>query len=527
MIRGNPLLRAAGEKVLYTPEQIQEYLKCKEDIIYFAENYVKIVTIDKGLQLIKLWDFQKEMIVRLQNPPKDKRHACILASRQVGKSTICRIFLLHYMLFKEDKTVAILANKEKTAIKLMKELKDAYQRLPYWLQVGVKDGGWNKTTIELENEMNVICSSTSSDACRSFTISLLILDEFAFVPDHIANEFISSVYPTISSGLTSRIFCVSTPNGLNHFHQIWNSANYEEDSEYYPIKIDWWKVPGRDKKFKRKTIANLPGGIRQWNQEYGNKFIGSTNNLIDSDILENIVTKKPLKLKFNDKFLIYKEPEKNATYILGIDTAAGTGLDYSVCQVLKINDTYNLEQVAIFRDNKIGTHDYSQICITISKYYNNAMMMIENNGVGNSTCETIWYTFEYDQICNIDPKNIGINANKESKSAACSLLKEYIEKKRLTINDQTTLFELSRFIEKRKGVFACQEENGNDDTVTSLFWGLFFLKTPYYDPVKSNTIKISKNIENELQDDAPVIVIDDGTEEDIYNYNPDDYDNFY
>lgn len=511
MVRGNILLRAAGEVVEYTKEQIQEYIRCKEDILYFAEKYVKIVTIDRGLELIKLWDFQKEMILALKNPPKDKRHPCILASRQVGKSTICRIFLLHYILFNEDKTVAILANKEKTAIKLMKELKDAYQRLPYWLQVGVKDGGWNKTTIELENEMNVICSSTSSDACRSFTISLLVLDEFAFVPDHIATEFISSVYPTISSGKTSRIFCVSTPNGLNHFHQIWRSANDDPDSEYYPIKIDWDRVPGRDEDFKRKTIANLPGGIVQWNSEFGNKFIGSTNNLVDPDILENIKTDKPIALKFNDRLLIYKFPEKGKEYILGIDTAAGTGLDHSVIQVLEINGDCNLDQVAVFRDNKIEINEFAEVCVAVSEYYNDGQMMVENDGVGQALTNTIFYNHENENLINLDPKGLGINANKKTKSEACTNLKKYVEEKWLKIHDQTTLYELSRFIEIRKNVFQCQEKDGHDDTVSGLYWAVYYLKTPYYDPKSNRRANVSKEYDlNKETEEPPVIIFDEG-----------------
>lgn len=513
MFKSNPLLRAENEVVEYSIEQLVEYRRCENDIIHFAENYVKIVTIDRGIETIKMWDFQKEMILSLQNPPPNKRHACILASRQVGKSCITRIFLLHYLLYNTNKTVAILANKEKTARKLMKELKEAYQRLPYWLQVGVK--AWNADNIILENGMEVICSSTSSDGIRSYTISCLILDEFAFVPDNIAMEFISSVYPTISSGKTSRIICVSTPNGLNHFHKIWQTANNDPESEYYPIKIDWWRVPGRDEEFKRKTIANLPGGVIQWNSEYGNRFIGSTNNLVDPDILENIKTSKPIELQFKDRFLIYKKPEKGKEYVLGIDTGAGTGLDYSVIQVLEVNGECDLEQVAVFRDNMIDIHEFAEVCVGVSEYYNDAQMMVENDGVGQALVNDIFYTHENENLVNLDPKGLGINANKKTKPSACTLLKQYIENKWLRINDQTTLYELSRFVEVRKNVFQCQEKDGHDDTVTSLYWGNYFVKTPYYDPKGYRKAKISdeynlNSSSEEESEEAPVIIFDEG-----------------
>lgn len=522
MFKSNPLLRSANEIVPYTKEQIAETFLCEQDIIHFAENYVKIVTIDRGIETIKLWDFQKRLILNLHKPPEGKRHNIILASRQVGKSTICRVKLLHYILFNNDKTVAILANKEKTARKLMKELKDAYQRLPYWLQVGVKS--WNSDSIELENGMTVICSSTASSAIRSYSISLLFLDEFAFVPDNIATEFMSSVYPTISSGKTSQIVIVSTPNGMNNFFNMWQNANQDPDNEFHPIKIKWNEVPGRDENFKKKTIANLPKGIIQWNQEYGCRFIGSTNNLVDPDILENIKTDKPIALKFNDRLLIYKFPEKGKEYILGIDTASGTGLDYSVIQVLEINGDCDLDQVAVFRDNKIEINEFAEVCVAVSEYYNNGQMMVENDGVGQALTNAIFYNHENENLINLDPKGLGINANKKTKSEACTNLKKYVEEKWLKIRDQTTLYELSRFIEIRKNIFQCQEKDGHDDTVSALYWAVYYLKTPYYDPKSNRRANVSKEYDlNKETEEPPVIIFDEGDSSSIevndFNYS--------
>jgi len=271
-------LRSAGEIVDMTPELQKEWIKCANDIIYFAEKYFYIVTIDRGKELIKLHDFQKKMLKAFIDPPiykgEKKRHILTLSSRQIGKSTLTRIYLIHKILFNSDKTYAILANKENTSLKLLKEVKDAYIMLPLWLQQGVKDGGWNQKTIEFENDIRVIARPTSVSGIRSESISLLILDEFAWIGNggtggsQLASEFIASVLPTISSGESSQIIVVSTPNGMNHYYDMWKKA-VDGRSSYYPIKINWWEVPGRDEKFKEETIKTLPGGIVQWNQEFG------------------------------------------------------------------------------------------------------------------------------------------------------------------------------------------------------------------------------------------------------------------
>lgn len=272
--QGNQNLRSANEKIVYTPEMKKEFIRCYSDIIHFGEEYCHIITIDEGKVKIKFWDFQKRMIKAMYDPPEyrnaegqmeKKKFLIVLSPRQVGKTTVSAVYLTHYAIFNEHKTIAILANKEKTALEILSRIKMIYEGLPLWLQPGIVDGGWNKQSITLGNGSRIIAASTASSAIRGYTINSLFLDEFAFVPPQIAEEFMNSVYPTVSSGKTSKIIIVSTPNGMNHFYNIWIDAIRGKNS-YFPVKINWWEVPGRDDNFKKEIIRNQ--GITSWNQEY-------------------------------------------------------------------------------------------------------------------------------------------------------------------------------------------------------------------------------------------------------------------
>lgn len=515
MYLGDPNIRCAGEKINYTQEMMNEYIKCSEDIVYFAEKYFFITNIDTGRHKIKLWPFQKRILKAFINPPDNKRHICLLSSRQIGKTTISRIFIIHYILFNPDKNVAILADREKTALKILREIKEAYKELPLWIQQGViPPDGWNALSIKLENGTNVVASSTASTAVRGEAISLLYLDEFAFVPKNTADEFMASVYPTISSGKTSKIIIVSTPNGLNHFYHIYRNAIRNENN-FKAIKIRWDEIPGRDEAWKDSVIRDI--GIQKWQQEFGAKFLGSSNTLIDGDLLERVEIKQPIDMKWNGLMLIYEHPKPDGFYILGIDTSKGTGRDYSVVQVLKIESEFDIKQVAMYRCNKIMPYDFAQICIEISKYYNEAYMMIENNDIGASCADVIWYTFEYDKILNCDPKGIGVRATRKSKLAGNMLLKRYMENGWLEISDTQTLNELSRYEEVTPDVFSAKHGE-TDDCVMSLLWGLYFLTTTFYDgktnDVKTIDPKFKMDAPNH-DEDRPIMIFDENGGDDI------------
>lgn len=300
MYMNNPGLRSQGEKIEYTPDTMAEWLRCKEDILYFAEKYFYIISIDEGSILIPLRDYQKKMLKSFSIPPEEdkKRHRIVLSGRQSGKTQISVLFLLHYILFNEDKTVAILANNERTASDILRKLKDSYEQMPLWLQQGVVEGGWSKTTIKLENKNIVISGSTSSNGIRGRTINLLFLDEFAFVPNNVADDFIASVYPTISSGETSRIIMVSTPKGMNHFFNVWTKS-IKGENNFTPIKINWWEVPKRDEAWKEATIQDV--GLIKWNQEFECTKKSTKLNIINNIEEKNIITIEDLYNGLDEK----------------------------------------------------------------------------------------------------------------------------------------------------------------------------------------------------------------------------------
>ncbi len=485
MFSGIASLRGAGERVNMTQHELNEYIKCSEDILYFAENYYYIQTIDDGRVKIPLWDFQKKLLKVLLDPG-DKRHVIVLSARQMSKTTVASIFLLHYALFNKDSNVAILANNERTAREILSRIQMAYQNLPLWLQQGIVDGGWNKSTLQLENGVKIIASSTSSNSIRGMTINVAFLDEVAFVQDYVWDDFYNSVLPAISAGKTSKIIMVSTPKGMNHFYTLYKDA-VENRNNYKAVKIPWYERPDRDEEWKKSTLRDA-GPIR-FAQEFDCKFLGSSNTLIEGDMLERIDTIAPIEIKYNGAMLIYEQPEPGAFYIMGVDSAKGGGADYSVVQVLKINHENDVDQVAVYRCNTLPTDEFSQVCIGISNYYNNAYMMVENNDVGAIVAETIWYEYECDRIVNCDPKGLGIRSTRKTKLAGNLLLKKYIENGWLQINDSRTLYELSRYEEVTPNVFHAAGTNDNDDCVTSMIWAVYYLITQFYDRMGNNINK--------------------------------------
>jgi len=505
LYNGNPDLRKAGEYIDYTPEMLEEIIKCSVDPIYFAEKYFTIIHPDRGKEVIQLFDYQKKMLKVYVDPPDERTFSIICIARQMGKTTLTTIYLLWYALFNRDKTVCVIANKEATAIEILDRIKLAYKGLPLWMQQGIKEGGWNAKRVELDNGTRIIAASTSADSISGLSVSLLFIDEFAKIPKAVAEDFITSTYPVISAGKKSKIIIVSTPLGKNLFWEFWSKA-IKGKNNFYPIKVKWWEHPERDQQWKKKIIADI--GKLRFAQEYECKFLGSNNTLIDSDILEKTDFEEPIDFKWTGLLSIYEKPLQNSMYVLGVDTSKGTGRDYSVVQVLKINHDQSLEQVAVYRNNIIRPRDFAQICISISSYYNNAMMMIENNDVGSIVCEVIWYDYECDRIVNLDPKGLGIRSTKTTKPLANLMLKEYVEEGYLKIVDKSTISELELYEEVSPDVFAC--DNGNDDCVTSLLWALYFVKTEFYDgPIVSVTGEIEDRYRiKEEECDMPVMILD-------------------
>lgn len=511
---GNPYLRAEGEKIQMTQYEVEEYIRCREDILHFAENYYYIQTIDDGRIKIPLWDFQKKMLKVFQDPAP-KRHIVVLSARQMSKTTVTSLYLLHRALFSKEQNIAILANNERTSREILERIKMAYLNLPLWLQKGISnEGGWNKSTLMLENGVKIIAASTSSNSIRGMTINELLIDECSFIADYIWDDFFNSVLPTISGGKKSKIIMVSTPKGMNHFYKIYRDAVQDPESNFRAIKIPWWERPDRDDEWKKRTLADMGQDLQKFQQEYGCQFLGSSTTLIDPEVLERTMCRQPTEIKYGGALRIFEVPKPGEFYILGVDSAKGNGSDYSTIQVLKIESEHSIVQVAVYRNNFIGPDEFAQLSIGISDYYNKAFMMVESNDIGELVVNKIWYDYECDRILNCDKNGLGIRATRKSKLAGNLLLKRYMENGWLEIVDDKTLYELSRYEEVSPNVFHAAGQNEHDDTVTSLIWALYYMTTVYYDR-DDNSMSDVKRIDPKYKfesEDIPVFIGDSDNE---------------
>ena len=466
---GNPHLKRVNMPMQLTEQEIREFVKCSREPSYFIENYVKIVTLDRGFVQISLYPFQKQAVADIN----ENRRVIIKAGRQVGKTTMVVGYILWYILFNQDKTVAILANKASTSREILGRIKLAYEALPMWIQQGVKV--WNKGDIELENGCRVLANSTASSAIRGYSISLLYLDEFAFVPSNIAEEFFTSVYPTISSGTTSKILISSTPNGMNHFYKMWTEA-VENQNGFKFIEANWRQVPGRDQKWADEQRRVL--GEEKFLQEMECEFMGSAGTLLSAAALKSLAFVKPMHLSENG-IKVYQAPIPNHNYVAVVDTSRGKGLDYSVISVIDITEM-PYRHVCTYRNNEISPITYPQIVHKIAKYYNDAYTLVEINDNGQQIVDSLFDDYEYENILSTveikgrttvtwgygNKSQRGVRTTKSVKRLGCSILKQLIENQKLITQDFETIAELSTFIAKG-GSFEA-EEGSHDDLVMTL-----------------------------------------------------------
>jgi len=518
---GNQNLKAAGVSVPFTEEQVKEYLKCSKDPVHFIKTYIKIVSLDEGLVPFDLWDFQEDIVDKVHR----NRFVIAKLPRQTGKSTTMISYLLHYVLFNQDVNVAILANKLATARELLHRLKLAYEYLPKWMQQGIVE--WNKGSIELENGSKILASATSSSAVRGGSFNMIFLDEFAYVPPGVAEEFFSSVYPTISSGQTTKVLIVSTPKGLNMFYRFWVDAQ-EGRNEYVPIEVHWSQVPGRDDNWKKQTIANT--SEEQFQTEFECDFIGSSSTLISSHKLKCLAYKTPI-IKNDEGLCIYEEPKKDNTYCICVDTARGQGKDYSAFVVIDMTTTpYRL--VATYRNNMIAPMMYPNAINAIGKQYNNAHILVEINDIGGQVADILHGDLEYDNILMASVKGrkgqvldggfgkggsqLGIRTTVVTKRIGCATLKGLIEEDKLIIEDFNTVNELTSFVAKRQSFEA--DDGHNDDLVMGLVMFAWMTTQPYFTEMMDMNIREDlygdkiKQMEEEL---TPFGFINDGSDQDV------------
>jgi hypothetical protein len=519
---GNTLLKKAAVQHNYTKKEIEEYIRCRDDIIYFLENHAKIVHVDEGLIPFSLYPFQKDLI----NTITDNRNVIVKTGRQVGKSTTTLGWLLHYVLFNQSKTVGILANKAATARELLSRIQIAYQHLPKFLQQGLKE--WNKGSLELENGSKIIASSTSSSAIRGFSFSCILLDEFAHVQRHIADEFIRSVYPTISSGKETKVIIVSTPNGFNMFYKYWNDAENGKN-DFTPFKVHWSNVPDRDQKWKKKIESTI--GTDAFRQEYEAEFLGSSNTLISYEKLQELSYNDPLHRKSDVD--IFKEVESSHLYVITVDVARGQGIDYSAFTVFDITEMpYKI--AAKYRSNLVAPLVFPNIINIIGKKYNDAYILIEVNDIGSQVSDVLHHDLEYENLFSTAwygrhgqqlsgfvggkrDSQFGVRTTKSMKKIGCSNLKALIEDDKLLIPDYDIISELTTFVSSADSFSA--EEGANDDLVMTLVLFAWLVDQQYFKELSNQNIRdnLYKNQLSELDDlTTPFGIIDNGLNQQEY-----------
>lgn len=525
---GNPNLKKANVQQTWTKKEVEEYARCMKDPVYFIQQYIKIVSLDEGLISFKLYDFQKEMVGTFHN----NRFTICKLPRQSGKSTTIIAYLLHYVLFNPSVNVAILANKAATARDLLGRLQLAYENLPKWLQQGVMS--WNKGSLELENGSKILASSTSASAVRGGSYNIIFLDEFAYVPANVAEQFFSSVYPTISSGKTTKVMIVSTPHGMNMFYKLWNDAENERNS-YIPIDVHWSEVPGRDAAWKEETIKNTSAS--QFNTEFECEFLGSIDTLITPQKLRTMSYKNPTQS--NAAVDLYEKPEPGRTYMLTADVSRGTKNDYSAFLVFDVSEMpYRI--VAKYRDNEIKPLLFPSKIYDIARAYNQAFVLIEINDIGEQVANTLQYDLEYDNLVMASMRGragqilgggfsggraqLGVRTTKTVKKVGCSNLKQLIEDDKLIIEDLDIISELSTFIVKGSSFEA--DEGCTDDLVACMFIFAWTTDQTYFKELTDMDVRQTMMKEQQYaleQDMAPFGFVVTGLEDENIGEMVDEY----
>ena len=518
---GNPKLKKANIQIDFSQEEIQEVVRCSKDIVYFCETYQKIISIDEGLMPFEPYDYQKEIM----HSVNENRFVICKMPRQTGKTTTMVAVMLHYALFNPDFNIAILANKAATAREILGRLQLAYENLPWFLQQGIVE--WNKGSIILENGSKIFASSTSASAIRGMSINLVYLDEFAFVPSTVQDEFFSSVYPTISSGRSSRVLITSTPNGMNMFYKLWHDAE-KGFNDYATVSVNWWDVPGRDEEWKEQTIRNT--SEKQFAVEFECEFLGSSDTLIDAHKLRHLVFENPIE--HNENLKIFEKPIPEHIYTLTADTSRGVGNDYSAFVIFDVTQV-PYKVVATYKSNTIAPVLYPKAIYNAARAYNNAQVLVEINDIGQQVADILHNDLEYESIISAQWKGragqivgggfgggdsqLGIRTTPAMKRVGCAMLKTIVENDRMIINDFDILSELTTFVANKRGTNFEAEQGQNDDLAMCLVFFAWLTNQSYFKEltdidIRKNLYELNQQaIEDQL---VPFGIIDDGNVDD-------------
>ena len=518
---GNPLLKKANTQQEFTKEQVIEFYKCAGDPVYFAKNYVKIVSLDEGLTQFDPYDFQEKLINNFHN---NRFNICKMP-RQTGKSTTVVSYLLHYAVFNDSVNIGILANKAQTARELLGRLQTAYENLPKWMQQGIIS--WNKGSMELENGSKILAASTSASAVRGMSFNILFLDEFAFVPNHVADSFFASVYPTITSGQKTKVIIVSTPHGMNHFYRMWHDAERSRN-EYITTEVHWSEVPGRDAKWKEQTIANT--SKQQFQVEFECEFLGSIDTLIAPSKLKSLVYENPVTS--NAGMDVYEAPQENHDYVITVDVARGVGEDYSAFIVVDITE-FPHKVVAKYRNNDIKPMMFPNIIYQLAKSYNNAFILCEVNDVGDQVASIIQYDLEYQNLlmCSMRGRagqivgqgfsgkktQLGVKMSKTVKKIGSLNLKTMVEENKVLFKDYEIISELTTFVSKRDSFEA--EDGCNDDLAMCLVIYAWLVAQEYFKELTDQDVRkrLYEEQKNQIEQDmAPFGFVSDGLDSESF-----------
>ena len=500
---GNPNVKRDGIVTQWTNEEVLEYARCMKDPSYFATTYCKIISLDEGLVPFELYPYQEKMFDAFNT----NRFNIVLACRQSGKSISSVAYLLWYALFHTEKTIAVMANKGATAREMLGRITLMLENLPFFLQPGCK--ALNKGSIEFSNNSRIAAAATSGSSIRGMSVSLLYLDEFAFVEN--AAEFYTSTYPVISSGKETKIIITSTANGIgNVFHKIWEGAS-QGINEFKPFRVDWWDVPGRDEDWKTQTIANT--SQLQFDQEFGNTFFGTGDTLINAETLLKLRAKNPIRYLEGGDLKIYEETEKGHEYIMLVDVSKGRGQDYSTFNLIDISSR-PFKQVAVYRNNLISPLLFPNIIYKWANSYNKAYVVIESNDQGSLVTNGLYHDLEYENMhveSAIKANALGIEMTRKVKRLGCSSFKDILENNKLEIYDDDTILEISTFV--AKGVSYEASPGNHDDLVMNLVMLGYFISTQYFSDMTDINLKemMFKQKMKEIEDDVvPFGFIDDG-----------------
>ena len=366
---------------------------------------------------------------------------------------------------------------------------------------------WNKGSLDLENGSRVVASSTSSSIVRGGSYNMIFLDEFAFVPTNVAEDFFSSVYPTISSGKSTKVIIVSTPNGMNLFYKLWVDAENQRNS-YNIIDVHWSEVSIRDEKWRQETIANT--SEEQFRREFECEFLGSSNTLIASAKIKSMAFHDPIQS--NAGLDMYEKPKEGATYVIVADVARGTQNDYSAFVVFDVS-TVPYRIVAKYRNNEIKPLLFPNIIHDVAKAYNMAYVMVEVNDIGEQVATALQFDLEYENLIMASMRGragqivgggfsggknqLGVRTTKAVKKLGCSNLKQIIETDKLIINDYDLINEFSTFILKGQSFEA--EEGHTDDLAMCCVLFAWLVEQTYFKELTDDDIRARMYLEQQHQ----------------------------